>query len=117
MDKPIHKKLASGKWNDMSLAQQLGNIGSEVNRSIVSFNKGDNERFQSAFERTLELFDLTINDERWKSRLKEINRSREVFCSLFFNQDEFKNLKKEMDSFNEYFLQFGMLARNKKGAV
>lgn len=101
----------------MTLAQQLGNIGSEVNRSIVSYSKGDKERFQSAFERTLELFDLTINDERWKNRLKEINRSRELFCAFFFNSNEFKNLKKEMYSFNEYFLQFGMLARNKKEAV
>ena len=84
MNKGYHDDLAGGRWFTMTLAEQLGNIGSEVNRSISSFEKNDMERMAKAIDRTLELFDLTLADRRWKDRLKEITRSRELFCSLFF---------------------------------
>lgn len=98
----------------MSLAEQLANIGSEVNRSISSFEKNDKERMDNAIDRTLELFDLTLADRRWKDRLKEIARSRELFCSLFFDQKNNKDLKNQMNFLNEYFLQFAVLARAKR---
>lgn len=98
----------------MSLAQQLANIGSEVNRSITSFEKNDKQRMDKAIDRALELFDLTIADRRWKFRLKEIARSRELFCSLFFDQKNYEDLKSQMDFLNEYFLQFAVFARAKR---
>ena len=114
MNKGYHDDLAGGRWFTMTLAEQLGNIGSEVNRSISSFEKNDMERMAKAIDRTLELFDLTLADRRWKDRLKEITRSRELFCSLFFDQKNYKDLKNQMDFLNEYFLQFAVLARAKR---
>ena len=114
MNKGYHADLAGGRWFTMTLAEQLGNIGSEVNRSISSFEKNDKERMAKAIDRTLELFDLTLADRRWKDRLKEITRSRELFCSLFFDQKNYKDLKNQMDFLNEYFLQFAVLARAKR---
>jgi len=32
--KVIHKKLAEGRWFQLSLCEQLGNIGSEVDRAL-----------------------------------------------------------------------------------
>ncbi len=114
MNKGYHADLAGGRWFTMTLAEQLGNIGGEVNRSISSFEKNDKERMDKAIDRTLELFDLTLADRRWKDRLKEITRSRELFCSLFFDQKIYKDLKDQMDFLNEYFLQFAVLARAKR---
>lgn len=34
----VHKDLANGRWKTFTLAQQMGNIGSEVYRAI-SFKK------------------------------------------------------------------------------
>lgn len=76
----VHKNLGAGRWFSLTPMQQLGNIGSEVERTLRAQEKGDTERFQSAFERTLELTDLTIADPKWRKRLKEILRIREVFC-------------------------------------
>lgn len=114
MNKGYHVDLALGKWFTMTLAEQLANIGSEVNRTIASFEKDDNERMNKAIDRTLELFDLTLADRRWKDRLKEITRSRELFCSLFFDQENNIDRKNQMDFLNEYFLQFAVLARAKR---
>ncbi len=114
MSKGYHVDLAQGRWFTLTLTEQLANIGSEVNRSITSFEKNDKERMEKAIDRTLELFDLTLADRRWKDRLKEIVRCRELFCSLFFDQENHKELKNEMDFLNEYFLQFAILARAKR---
>ncbi|GAH13639.1 unnamed protein product, partial [marine sediment metagenome] len=79
MRKFIHKELASGKWFKLSLAEQLANIGSEVSRACKWQGKDENI-FWGAVVRTLELFDLTLMDSRWRGRLREIARVREVFC-------------------------------------
>ena len=76
----IHKNLGAGKWRTLSFAEQMGNIGSEVSRAGRWQGK-DEKLFQGAIERALELFDLTLEDPRWHGgRLREIARSREVFC-------------------------------------
>lgn len=111
MEYIYHKELAAGRWQTFSLAEQMGNIGSEVGRSINSFRNKDKEKFQIAFEKALELFDLTLSDPRWKGRRKEISRSREVFCTLLTDPRSAANLEKELDSLDEYFLQFGIQAR------
>ena len=105
-----HKPMSSDGWQKFSLLEQLGNIGSEVFRSIKWFRLKD-ERFQAAFERALELFDFTLADNRWRGRLKEITRSRELFCSLMTEPEKYENLDFELNSFDNYFLQFGIAAR------
>ena len=107
----IHKNLAQGRWHQLSLAEQMGNIGSEVGRAIKWHKKGDQEYFQSAFSRALELFNLTVTDPRWHNhRLKEITRAREVFRALFYDKDE---PKASSDSLENYFLHFAVAARKK----
>ena len=36
-----HKELSQGKWQKMSLIEQMANIGSEVERAINWKNKND----------------------------------------------------------------------------
>ena len=81
-----HEDLAAGRWFELTLMEQMGNIGSEVNRTWAWQKKDRAEYSQQALERTLELFDLTMSDSRWakmNGRLKEISRAREIFCDLF----------------------------------
>lgn len=70
----IHKELAAGKWRELTLMEQLGNVGSEVGRTILWKKKGDTDQSRKAFERALELMDLTIQDPKNRYRLKEICR-------------------------------------------
>lgn len=103
----FHKELAKGKWSGLSLMEQLAHIGSEVGRAATWQGKNE-EHFEKAVERTLELFDLTLADSRWRGRLKEIARARELFCAAVLNSKEYATTLKELD---QYFLPFAFAAR------
>lgn len=98
----FHKDLASGRWFELSLAEQLGNIGSEVSRARNSQNI-NNERFERSVTRALELFYLTLSDRRWVGRLKEIGRVREVFCDAIFGGKEYKSNLLDLEKYFNYF--------------
>lgn len=102
-----HKTLTAGRWHTLSLVEQLGNIGSEVHRALKWRGK-DEEQFDTAVERTLELFDLTLEDARWKGRLREIARAREVFCDAVLGGKEYKSSLEDLD---RYFFHFAFVAR------
>ena len=107
----IHKTLSSGGWQELTLPEQLANIGSEVERAIQWSKRGDMERKEKAVERALELIDLTIGDNRWNDRLKEVCRIREILCDTF-NGDNTYNTSFEF--LQNYFLYFGILARKNR---
>src|SRR3989344_411372 len=67
--------VSKERWHALSLADQLGNIGSEVGRARTWQGK-DEKSFWGAVSRALELLDLTQADPRWKARRHEINRRR-----------------------------------------
>jgi len=103
----FHKELAQGKWFTLSLTEQLANIGSEVGRTAM-WQEKNKEYFENAVTRTLELFDLTLADARWRGRLKEIARVREVFCDAVLGGKEYATTLQDLDT---YFLPFAFAAR------
>jgi len=105
-----HLELAAEKWAKLTLAEQLGNIGSEVARAR-RWQGQDEKLFKGAVDRALELFDLTIADVRWSKRLKEIIRSREVFCDAIEGGAEYNSSLEDLD---HYFFYFALLARFKQ---
>ena len=100
-----HQNLADGGWFKFSLAEQLGNIGSEYERAL-KWRRQNDERFQNAFDRFLELLDLTITDERHSfARKRELLRLRESACS------EMTGGLQGPANLSGYFNQFAFLAR------
>lgn len=97
-----HKNLAEGKWHKFSLAEQLGNIGGEVLRAARWQNK-DKKLFRGAVERALELFDLTLNDSRWRKRLREIARVREIFCDAVYGGKLYKSSLQDLARYFDIF--------------
>ena len=97
-------------WQKLSFFGQMANIGSEVERAIGWREKENPEYSRLAFERSLELLDLTISDSRWKNRLKEIVRVRELLCDAVLGGKEYKTSLKDLD---RYFFHFAFAARIK----
>ena len=105
----VHKELAKGRWFELSLCEQLGNIGSEVGR-VIRWQDKDENNFEEAVTRALELFELTLKDQRWNKRWREIARARELFCDAITGGEEYKSSLEDLD---RYFYYFAFAARNK----
>lgn len=108
MSKVLHKELAAGRWFKLSLVEQLANIGSEVSRAR-KWQKKDENIFWGAVERALELFDLTFTDHRWRGRLQEIGRVKELFCDAITGGKEYGSSLQDLE---RYFLHFVFAARH-----
>lgn len=105
-----HTTLAQGRWSEFSLLEQLGNVGSEVSRAL-SWRGRDELASQKAMDRALELMDFTLNDQRWRKRLKEITRAREMMVDAMEGGKEYGSTLEDMD---QYFLAFALAARVNK---
>ena len=106
----LHKNLAAGRWFELTLAEQMGNIGSEVSRARLSQEK-DESQFWGAVTRGLELFNLTLADKRWGKRRKEIARACEVFCDAVLGGKVYDS---DLESLDRYFTNFALLAMSKR---
>lgn len=99
--------VSKERWFTLPLADQLGNIGSEVGRAAKWQGKDDTS-FWGATARALELLDLTREDPRWKRRRFEINRARESFTDAVLGGKEYKSTLLDIE---RYFMRFALLAQ------
>lgn len=103
-----HPTLADGRWSSMPIVEQLANIGSEVERTLGWKAKGQTEKCRLAFDRALELFDLTLASTRNVARLREVARARDEFCDLVLETGEYAT---DEATVRRYYLQFALSAR------
>ena len=102
-----HKELAQGRWFKLLFFEQMANIGSEVERAI-KWRAKNKDYSQGAFERVLELIDLTVDDPKNKSRLRELLRLREVLADYFCFDNIYGSTDKKWQN---YFWAFNYAAR------
>ena len=106
-----HRELAAGRWNLLSFAEQMANIGSEIERTIKWKEKGRPDISGRAFERVLELIDLTIADSNNRKRLRELLRVREAVSDHFYFDNFYQSTP---ESWKRYFGSFLIAARGKR---
>lgn len=98
-----HKSLAEGRWAQMSLAEQMLNIGSEISRANRWKSKGNEEQCRNAVYRALELISLTIDAQRGKHALGEFTRLYEVVADYYLCDNDYRSdgvsLQKYFDAF------------------
>jgi hypothetical protein len=106
----LHQGLAEGRWFSMTVEEQLGNIGSEVHRTILHQKK---DQFWDTVARALELFEFTIDDPKWRvlGRLREITRAKELFCAAVLGSNEYNTTLEDLD---KYFLFYACIARENR---
>lgn len=96
----------------MTFLEQMAHIGSEVIRAIAWKDKNP-EFSRRALERALELFGLTIDDKKNRSkgsRLKELTRLREVLLDYFYSENKFGSTE---ENWKKYFNSFSYAVRRK----
>jgi hypothetical protein len=108
-----HPSLAAGRWHTLSLAEQLGNVGSEISRAL-RWRSRNPDLAWGAFCRALELLDLTLDDPRHRqvpARLREIARVREVVVDFLHGSNTYGSTDA---SLQKYFDAYGLSARRSR---
>jgi hypothetical protein len=89
----------------MTLAEQLGNVGSEVSRAL-KWQSRNPQIAQRAMERALELIDLTLDDPSHRSsvaRLREICRAREVLLDFLVGSNRYGSTEATLQRYFDAF--------------
>lgn len=107
----LHQDLTIEKWQKLSFFEQMANIGAEIGRTI-NWRQKDSEKSNSAFERGLELLDLTIEDKKNNKKLKELCRLREMLADYFYFDNIYSSTDKKWEG---YFYAFNYAAALKRG--
>jgi hypothetical protein len=94
------------RWAQLSIVDQMANIGAEVGRAFAALRCQDQERLESALRRGLNLFDLTAKvwAGRKSPRTREILRARSLFVEAITSGTGDPKLEL-------YFMQFAAAAR------
>jgi hypothetical protein len=70
------RDLAAGRWWKLTIAEQLGHVGSEVSR-MLRWRSRDAGIAQGAFALALELIDLTLADPRYRQSVDSFSGPNE----------------------------------------
>ena len=106
-----HSPALKERWRLLSLAEQMANIGSEVERALRWRERGNKESQWLALERALELIDFSLEDPKNRGRLKEIARVREFAVDDFAGENEYGSTA---SGWRTYFDAFAILARRQR---
>jgi len=106
----FHKDLTKEKWCGLDFFSQMANIGAEIGRAI-NWRVKDKNLSESALYRGFELLDLTIEDKKNKTKLKELCRLREVIADYFCFDNIYQSTDGEL---NGYFYAFNYAAQLNK---
>lgn len=93
------------KWAALSFYAQMGNIGSEVGRTMNAIRRNDKKSLVGAYYRGLDLIDATVRNTPSFTRRRELLRARELFSMAV----ETNTVDQKLD---DYFMTFAVLARS-----
>jgi len=91
------------RWYDMSVGEQISNIGSEVGRAIRYKNKGDEQKAAYFCNKAIEFFEIVKQDPKNKYRQGEFSFCIEELKDYFLGENYYgttdEMLKKYYDAF------------------
>jgi hypothetical protein len=104
------------KWFEMSLDEQLANIGTDIDRVIRWRKRGEFDTAQRVFERSLTLLHLTISDPKYfkKPTFRELMLIKEVLCDYFMGSNIYGSTD---ELWSKYFYVFNYRAANSRRRI
>ena len=103
-------KVDRTRWATMTIFEQMGNIYSEVGRSMSAKKARNAERCEQAPIRAIELFDATVEVlvAQHSPKAREVLRAKEQYLAAM--QDD-GVAEADRISLDRYFLHFALVAR------
>lgn len=95
--------MESARWNQMSISEQILNIGGEIQRAVDRKAKNDPKLAHDYFEKAIEWIKLTKDDPKNHNRIEEISIVEDELKD-YFNLNIYKNDKNSIMSYwNSFF--------------
>src|SRR5437867_6976381 len=82
-----HASLSPERWSSFSLDQQILMIANEMNRAGKLMASADRDRCLAAYERVLNLADLTIRVQQKPTFRREMLRWRDLVAELYLDEN------------------------------
>lgn len=80
-----HKSMHSERWSRFPFERQILMIGSEFARAKNLLRDDAKGEVMQCYERAFELLDLCAMDPKWRPRLRELLRFREILGELYLD--------------------------------
>ena len=110
----FHREIwENGRWQEMSIFDQLANIWAEVGRSLNNLKNGNQERFDESIKRAYELLDMAMADPKRRKtpKLREICLIRELISDYFFADNQYQSTP---EFFERYFFEKTVIANEQR---
>lgn len=107
----FHQESTHGQWSDRSISFQLASIGAEFGRSMKEKERGISFDKSPAFDRMIELIDLTIEDPKNSTRRGELCKLRECLCDFLAGSNIWQS---SAEYFDRYFMDFALEAQGQR---
>ena len=96
-------------WEKFTLMEKMGNIASEVYRTIKRKQDGDSIGAENSFYMVLVLYDKSVNCHSQEvGFVKEAELFREVFCDYFWDGSDYDVSAEQI---MDYLMPFALKAR------
>jgi hypothetical protein len=98
------------RWAAMTIFEQMGNIYSEVGRSIAAKQRRKQQDCDYAVIRALDLFDATVDGlvKQKSVRTKEVLRAKDQYLHAIYDPHTTPEV---FTSIDRYFMQYAIAAR------
>ena len=92
------------KWFDMSVGEQISNIGSEVSRAIAWKNKGNDKRKIGFCNKSIAFLKLSMEDPKNKHRVGEFSFCIEELKDFFIGNNEYNTTDEMLHKYYDAFI-------------
>jgi len=92
------------RWFNMSIIDQISNIGGEVNRAIKWKNKNDTIKKLNFYNKAIELIVLTVKDPKNKHRIRELEFCKEELKDYFLGDNLYGTTDNVLIKYYDAFL-------------
>lgn len=98
------------RWHQLTLAEKLGNIGSEISRAHSWQRRGDQDQIKRSLERAVTLLDQSLDNQRLTAT-RELLRFREVLSAMSNGSNAYTV---SLEMLQRYCLAFAISSRQGK---
>lgn len=95
--------MDSARWNQMSISEQLLNVGGEIQRAVDRKNRDEKDLAEKYLSKALEWLELSKTDPKNIGRVSELETVEEELKDYFCDNKYHNNKESLMSYWNSFY--------------